>query len=177
MFDPPAIKGIRDHVCDRAVAWAVQKVGARVVCDLGSGIGRDLVQLLDVGLIDEGFGIDAEEHKTFKVSDSPKRNELTFVKGDYRRALVWGGSKFDLAFSNNVLEHVEYPNDFLAVSLALAPYAFHTLPHERTNWDPAYHRNFWKLEELVAMCDQWGEVVEADILGSGGTMFALMKRR
>lgn len=180
MFTPPIAQGVRAHPCDLIIAWAIDKVGARSVCDLGCGIGRDLLQLLDAGLIDYGYGVDNGEHDEFRVGDVNVPDELAgrayLEEGEYQAALAHEPPQpFDLVFTNNVLEHVEYPNDLLVVSVALAPYAIHTLPYERNHWGER-HRHYWDVEGLVALCEKWGEVVTADRIPGGG-MFVLTKRR
>jgi len=180
MYTPPLVDGVRAHPCDLILAWAVEKVGARCVCDLGAGIGRDLLQMLNIGLIDYGYGVDNGAHDDFRIGNVDVSDELAgriyLEEGSYQAALSHDPPQpFDIAITNNVLEHVDYPDDLLLVAMTLAPYAVHTLPFERNHWDP-YHRHYWDVEGLAALCDRWGEVVTADQI-PGGNMFVLMKRR
>lgn len=179
MYSPLEVPGIRPHPCDLIVAWAVQKLEARCICDLGCGVGRDLLQLLDVGLIDYGYGVDGGAHDEFRVGDVNVPDELAgriyIEEGGYQAALAHEPPQpFGLVVTNNVLEHVDYPDDLLLVSVALAPYALHTLPFERNHWDK-WHRHYWDVEGLVALCEKWGEVVTADRI-PGGNMFVLTRR-
>lgn len=179
MFTPPEVDGVRSHPCDLVVAWAVKTLEARCVCDLGAGIGRDLFQLLDAGLIDYGYGVDSGDHDSFRIGNVtvPAKfdGRIYLADDNYPAALSHEPPQpFGLAFTNNVLEHVQYPEALLAISLLLAPRALHTLPFERNHWDD-WHRHYWDVEGLVAMCERWGEVVTADQI-PGGNMFVLMKR-
>lgn len=179
MYNPPLVQGITAHPCDLIVAWAVQKLETRCVCDLGCGIGRNLMELLDTGLIDYGYGVDSGAHDSFRIGNvtipDALAGRICLQDGEYPAALSHEPPRpFDLVFSNNVLEHVDYPEALLAISLILAPNALHTLPHERHHWDP-WHQHSWNVEELVALCEPWGEVVTADQI-PGGNMFVLMRR-
>lgn len=167
---------------DSSVHIAVESRGIRSVCDLGCGIGRNLIHLASVGAIDFGFGVDAELHDTFEIgSINPLpavRLKLAFHKGDWREAEQFGPPiPFGMCFSNNVLEHLpkEDGDEFIAASLRIAPLALHVLPIERAHWDKDYHKSEWTLEEFRALLERHGEVVEFGRCGNGN-MTGLVKR-
>lgn len=167
---------------DAAPAWALNIAGGRSVCDLGCGEGRNLIRLAKDGLIDFGFGVDAEIHDTFEIGNiKPEpvvRLKLAFHKGDWREAAEFTPPiPYALCFSNNVLEHLpeEDAYEFVAASLWLAPVALHVLPVERVHWDPDYHLHAWTLEAFRGLLEQYGEVVEFGECGNGN-MLGLVRR-
>lgn len=167
---------------DASVQFVVEDSGARSVCDLGCGVGRNLIHLAGEGLIDFGFGIDAELHDTFRIESIKPLPAITlklaFHKGDWREAEQFGPPiPFDLCFSNNVLEHLleEDADDFIAASLRLAPLAFHVLPVRRMHWDAKYHQCEWTLEDFRTLLERHGEVVAFGNCGNGN-MTGLVKR-
>ena len=181
LFVPPACEGMRGHPSDLVIAWAVEKYGARRLVDLGCGNGRDALQLIRCGLADFVLGIDdgSEPHngkiaivKGMVPSDVRKR--LLLTQGNYENAIVLehdrqgvepesGGGSSDLCYSNNVIEHVEDPDDFIRVSLTVAPLALFVLPHERHGWCDD-HLHAWTADEFRALMEQHGEVLEFGLM-------------
>ncbi|MBU8871368.1 MAG: class I SAM-dependent methyltransferase [Gemmatimonadales bacterium] len=168
---------------DSSVHSAVESRGIRSVCDLGCGIGRNLIYLATVKAIDFGFGIDAELHDTFRIDDINLDRavwlKLKFIKGDWRDVAYFSPPiPYGLCFSNNVLEHLpkEDADDFIATSLHIAPLALHVLPIGRTHWDKDYHLSEWTLEDFRALLERHGKVVEFGRCGNGN-MTGLVKRR
>ena len=183
-FVPPSREGMRGHVSDLVIAWAVEKYGARRLVDLGCGNGRDALQLLRCGLADFILGIDngAEPHngKIAAVKDmvpSDVVGRLSLVEGDYTVALditlmvpetlgiieLQVDKEFDLCYSNNVIEHVNDPDEFVGVSLQMAPLAMFVLPHVRHGWCDD-HLHWWTAREFRRLMEQHGEVLEFGVM-------------
>ena len=163
-FAPPARSGMRGHVSDLVIAWAVEKYGARKLVDLGCGNGRDALQLIRCGLADFVLGIDngSEPHNgkiaTVKhMIPSDLLGALLLIEGNYHE--VEGEMDFDLCYSNNVIEHVEDPDDFIDVSLQMAPLAMFVLPHVRHGWCDD-HLHWWTEGEFRRLMEKHGEVLE-----------------
>ena len=168
---------------DDSIHGAVESRGIRSVCDLGCGIGRNLIHLASAGAIDFGFGVDAELHDTFEIGNIKPlpvvRLKLAFHKGDWRETEQFvPPMPFGMCISNNVLEHLprEDADEFIAMSLRIAPLAFHVLPIEKTHWDKKYHLSSWTLEDFRALLERHGEIVEFGKCGNGN-MTGLVKRR
>jgi SAM-dependent methyltransferase len=192
LFAPPGLDGMRGHPSDLVIAWAVEKYGARRLVDLGCGNGRDALQLIRCGLADFVLGIDdgSEPHngrigivKDMVPSDVVGR--LALAEGHYGLALAWmrqvvrtsaadetqlprfvpppGQDGIDLCYSNNVIEHVEDPDDFIDVSLRMAPLAMFILPHVRHGWCDD-HLHAWTADEFRALMGKHGEVLEFGVM-------------
>ncbi|MBU8871367.1 MAG: class I SAM-dependent methyltransferase [Gemmatimonadales bacterium] len=164
-FVPPSQSGMRGHVSDLVIAWAVEKYGARRLVDLGCGNGRDALQLIRCGLADFVLGIDngSEPHngKIAVVKDmvpSDVAGRLRLVEGDYA-TLTIDEDEFDLCYSNNVIEHVKDPQLFVEFSLWMAPLAMFVLPHVRHGWCDD-HLHWWTASEFRILMEKHGEVLE-----------------
>jgi SAM-dependent methyltransferase len=163
---------MRGHPSDLVIAWAVEKYGARRLVDLGCGNGRDALQLIRCGLADFVLGIDdgSEPHngKIAVVKDmtpSDVTGRLVLVEGRYRcvEEEYYIEMGFDLCYSNNVIEHVEDPDDFIDVSLRMAPLALFVLPHVRHGWCDD-HLHAWTADEFRALMGKHGEVLEFGVM-------------
>lgn len=181
LFVPPSRAGMRGHPSDLVIAWAVEKYNARRLVDLGCGNGRDALQLIRCGLADFILGIDdgSEPHngkialvKNMVPSDVAK--QLLLVEGDYEHGRVFahdfegkepesGGGGFDLCYSNNVIEHVEDPDDFIDVSLRMAPLALFVLPHVRHGWCDD-HRHWWTHRQFQRLMEEHGKLLEFGLM-------------
>jgi len=172
MFQPPHREGMRGHCSDLVIAWAVEKYGARRLVDLGCGNGRDALQLIRCGLADFVLGIDdgSEPHngRIATVKDmipSDVAGKLVLWEGPYDGCFEpdVGAPTFDLCYSNNVIEHVENPEQFVGWSLSLAPLAMFVLPHVRHGWCED-HLHWWTAGEFRRMMEKHGEVLELDVM-------------
>ena len=89
---------------------------------------------------------------------------LELVEGDYRAVLAHDVTQgFDLCYSNNVIEHVEDPDDFMQVSLLVAPMALHVLPLERHGWCDD-HRHAWTIDRFIWLCRRHGRPIEWGVM-------------
>ena len=173
MFHPPKRNGMRGHPSDLVIAWAVEKYGARRLVDLGCGNGRDALQLIRCGLADFVLGIDdgSEPHngRIAVVKDmvpSDVAGRLVLYEGGYSRVheeYYSADMGFDLAYSNNVIEHVEDPDDFVEVSLQMAPLALFVLPHVRHGWCED-HKHWWTAKQFRALMEKHGDILEFGLL-------------
>uniref|UniRef100_A0A6H1ZZR2 Putative methyltransferase n=1 Tax=viral metagenome TaxID=1070528 RepID=A0A6H1ZZR2_9ZZZZ len=76
----------------------------------------------------------------------------------------WSGiDGLNLCYSNNVIEHVEEPDDFIGVSLQMAPLAMFVLPHVRHGWCED-HLHWWTAGEFRRLLEKHGEVLELDVM-------------
>jgi SAM-dependent methyltransferase len=227
VFTPPDRKGMRGHPTDLVIAWAVEREGASRLADMGCGNGRDAIQLIRVGLADFVFGVDnAQESSTHldriigcdMVPSDVKYKFYPYI-GDYSvvadvgavgffekkvpdgiaELACWEHMKhgFDMAYSNNVIEHVDDPGHFIDVSLEAAPVAIHVAPYKKHGWFQANqeeddkHKSSWNLAEFVDLASAHGEIVDygklLEVPGGGGhcltpncehaSMFVLVRRR
>ena len=69
----------------------------------------------------------------------------------------------DLCYSNNVIEHIEDPDDFIDVSLRMAPLAMFVLPHVRHGWCDD-HLHWWTSGEFHKLMEKHGEVLEFGVM-------------
>lgn len=175
---PTQREGMRGHPTDLLIADTVLKLSARRLCDLGCGNGRDALQLIRTGLADFVFGIDngSEPHNSrihmVKLLIPPDvKNRLMLVEGDYENAVAIAhdiagdtdGGPLDLCYTNNVLEHVDDPDDIIRVSLEVAPKALHIVPCERHGWCDD-HQHAWTEAEFVDMLDKHGTIEDLGLL-------------
>jgi SAM-dependent methyltransferase len=190
VFYPPQRKGMRGHPTDLVIAWAVEKFGARRLVDMGCGNGRDATQLLGCGLADFIVGVDTSQETSTHLAEIVAGNMVPAglkdkffpVVADYQwladlldrfadaatdaAVLSAQAGGIDMAYSNNAIEHVPDPGDFIDVSLKVAPVAIHVAPHERHGWFQANlaefdkHMNAWDLQAYVDLAADHGDVVD-----------------
>lgn len=186
LYSPSPREGMRGHPTDLVIADVVSRHNARKLFDVGCGNGRDALQLIRVGLADTVIGIDngsephnSRIHMVKQLVPADLRGRLLLVEGDYHdlsgiydadltgrpdldaailAAQSWENGA-DLAYTNNVLEHLEKPEDMLALSLELAPLAVHVVPCERHGWCDD-HQQSWTVDEFSLLLKRFGSLIQ-----------------